>query len=510
MKVFSAAQSRELEERAAASGISYMELMENAGAAAVRFLMKKYSIKGKKIVVLCGKGNNGGDGFVMARRLAQQEARVAVVLVEGTPKAEPAAEMYERLSGVFLRIVRYDSEAETVSALLYSADLIVDAIYGIGFHGRVKDSLDVLFKWTCESYAPVIALDIPSGAVCDTGSVYGPCIQAEHTVAFSTMKPAHLLPPAKGYCGAVTVSPIGISSALIDAQENCLQVPDTEYIRSLLHPRKPDSHKGNYGCLLCICGSYGMAGAALLSVRAALRCGAGLVCAALPESIYPIVSAGAPEAVCLPLEGKERLTENDRERLLEKLSQASAVLIGCGLGVSPFAEELVKFCLSEAGVPVFVDADGINLLSRNIYILREAKAPAVLTPHPGEMARLAGRSVSEIQENRLDFARDFALSHNVTVVLKGSGTITASPDGTLFLNATGNPGMAKGGSGDVLAGMAASFAAQGLPPERAASAAVFLHGLAGDLCARELSQTAMLPGDLIEHLPEIFLSVEMP
>ncbi len=284
MKVLSAAQSRELEEKAVSSGISYLELMENAGAAAVRFLMKKYSIKGTKVVILCGKGNNGGDGFVIARRLAQQEARVAVVLVEGPPKTEIAARMYEKLSDTFLRIVHYEREESTVSALLYSADLIIDAVYGIGFHGRIAESLESLFAHVQKAYAPVVSIDIPSGVQCDTGAVLGPCIHAQHTVTFSTMKPAHLLPPAKEYCGNITVSPIGISSAIIESQTNCLYVPNNEYVKGLFHPRKPDSNKGDYGRLLCICGSYGMAGAAVLSIRSALRCGAGLVYAALPES----------------------------------------------------------------------------------------------------------------------------------------------------------------------------------------------------------------------------------
>ena len=287
MKVFSASQSRELEERAVVSGISYSELMENAGAAAVRFLMKKNSIKGKKIVILCGKGNNGGDGFVMARRLAQQEARVAVVLMEGPPKTETAAEMYEKLADVFLRIVRYEREEATVSALLYSADLIVDAIYGTGFHGRVENSFDALFRMAQESHAPVISIDIPSGAECDTGAIHGPCIRAEYTVTFSTLKPVHILPPAKDYCGNVTVSPIGINSELIETQENCIYVPDAEYIRSVFRPRNPHSNKGDYGRLLCICGSYGMAGGGALPVpRGPLFGGRALFCVPARRDLF--------------------------------------------------------------------------------------------------------------------------------------------------------------------------------------------------------------------------------
>lgn len=278
---------------------------------------------------------------------------------------------------------------------------------------------------------------------------------------------------------------------------------------SLLKPRDPESNKGDYGRLLSVCGSEGMAGAAAMSALSALRCGAGIVECALPRSIYPIVAALAPEAVftLLELDGSGALTPAAREALRSALSRASACLLGCGIGQGPAAREAVKLLLSETRVPLVLDADGINLAAGNIDVLKTARAPLILTPHPGEMARLLHTTAAGVQENRERYARSFAREYGVILVLKGAGTLVASPDGRLYRNATGNPGMARGGSGDVLAGMIASFAAQGIDPFSAAAGAVYLHGLAGDRCAAALSQSAMLPTDLIAELPGLFLEL---
>lgn len=280
-------------------------------------------------------------------------------------------------------------------------------------------------------------------------------------------------------------------------------------VRRMLRPRDPESNKGDYGRLLCVCGSEGMAGAAAMSVRAALRCGAGIVEAALPRSIYPIVSAQTPEAVFTLLDPSAEggLSARDADLLGKALSKATACLVGCGLGTGAAALEEVGFLFAEARVPLIVDADGINLVACNINVLKTARAPVILTPHPGEMARLLGTSPSDVQAHRAEYAAGFACAHRVILVLKGAGTLVALPDGRLFRNTTGNAGMAKGGSGDVLAGMAGSFAAQGIEPWLAAAGAVYLHGLAGDRCAERFSQTAMLPTDLIGMLPSLFSEI---
>ncbi|WP_326974544.1 NAD(P)H-hydrate dehydratase [Caproicibacter sp. BJN0012] len=288
------------------------------------------------------------------------------------------------------------------------------------------------------------------------------------------------------------------------------ELPEGEKIlRDMLRPRDPESNKGNYGRLLCVCGSDGMAGAAAMSTLSALRCGAGIVETALPRTIYPIVAALAPEAVftLLEISSEGGMADRTPQEIRSALSRASACLAGCGLGKSPFARGAVSLLLRETRVPLVLDADGINLVSEHIDELKTARAPLILTPHPGEMARLLKTTVRGVQENREECARSFSREYGVILVLKGAGTLVASPEGRLYRNTTGNPGMAKGGSGDVLAGMIASFAAQGIEPFSAAAGAVYLHGLAGDRCAESLSQSAMLPTDLIGKLPELFLKL---
>jgi holo-[acyl-carrier-protein] synthase len=302
------------------------------------------------------------------------------------------------------------------------------------------------------------------------------------------------------------------ASAVVIKEKGPLNPPESEgrkILMSVLKPRAADSNKGDYGRLLCVCGSEGMAGAASMSVSAALRCGTGLVEVALPEAIYPIVASRLAEPVFTILHPKPDgfASAGDIESIRKSLRRASAVLIGCGLGKSTAAQAEVSLVLKESAVPVIVDADGINIVAEHIDLLHECRAPLILTPHPGEMARLLKTSVADVQSNRHETACRFAAEHNAITVLKGAGTLVASPDGRLYRNTTGNPGMAKGGSGDVLAGMAASFAAQGAEPFNAAAGAVYLHGLAGDRCAARFSQTAMLPTEIVGMLPEIFREI---
>ncbi|WP_074017480.1 bifunctional ADP-dependent NAD(P)H-hydrate dehydratase/NAD(P)H-hydrate epimerase [Anaeromassilibacillus senegalensis] len=510
MKVLNAEQTRSLEKSAVKAGISYLQLMENAGAAAARFIKKRFPVDQKRVVVLCGKGNNGGDGFVAARHLAELGAKVIVVLVEGQPGTDIAREMYEKLADTAVKTVDYLETPEMIAPMLSSADFIVDAIYGIGFHGSIPEYLHPLFIVVKSCSAMVISLDVPSGVLCDTGSIQGKCIRANYTVSFTTLKNAHLLQPGKTYCGQVAVVPVGITSALINRQPTTLEVTEQHVARAMVKPRKPESNKGSYGRLLCVCGSVGMAGAAVLSAKAAVRCGAGLVNVALPSLIYPIVAQNVTEPTYTLLNNLPNgmLSGESERNLFAFLSRSTACLIGCGMGKSAGTTAMVTKLISTAKCPLVIDADGINIVAEHIDVLKTAKGPVVMTPHPGEMARLLKTTVADVQAHRLEYARKFAAEHNVTMVLKGAGTIAVSPEGKAFLNITGNPGMAKAGSGDVLAGMIASFVAQGVNPLTAAAGAVYLHGLAGDRCAQQLSKCAMLPTDMIEKLPELFLEIE--
>ena len=503
-KVLNREQIRELERRAAAEGTGYAALMENAGRAAARVLIKKQEISGKRIAFVCGKGNNGGDGFVAARYLAERGAKATVILAEGLPTADPARQAFAALRDTTVRICLYGEEPAFASQVLVSSDAIFDAAYGVGFHGALSEQVAAIFQTVNQSRAYTIAMDLPSGVDCDTGAAAPGAVQADCTVTFSTLKPCHLLYPAKERCGEVIIAPVGIPGDLIEKQSHSLLVLDAAFCQTLFSPRRADANKGDFGGVLCFCGSYGMAGAAAMAASAALRCGAGLVHLAVPESIYPILAAKMDEPVFTVLgENAEGFSFPP-----EVWTRATACLVGCGLGRSTRAGTLVRRILAESRVPVILDADGINEAAEDISMLQTARAPVILTPHPGEMARLMKSTIPDIQANRPQRAAELARETGAVVVLKGAGTLIASPEGELYYNPTGNPGMARGGSGDVLAGMIAAFAAQGFPPVVAAACGAYLHGLAGDRCAARLSQTAMLPTDLLRELPALFSEFE--
>lgn len=510
MKVLNCKQTRALEQSAVDEGTEYLQLMENAGTAAVRCMRKKYELTGKRVVVLCGKGNNGGDGFVAARHLSEFGANVAVALVESLPVTEIAKNMFTELRFTNVKTVHFYDSPELIKSMLASADYIIDAIYGIGFHGCVPDTMIPIFSAAENSHASVIAIDIPSGAQCDTGAVEGTCIHADDTVTFTTLKPGHLLQPAKSYCGQVAVVSVGIAACLVSSQKSNLETTEFEMVKQLFQPRNPESSKGDYGRLLCICGSEGMAGAAIMSAKAATRCGAGLVQIALPKSIYTIAASQLAEPIFTLLDylPSGELQMQSKTLLMQALQRSSACLIGCGLGTAPATADLVYEFDSTSTVPLIIDADGINAVAANIDILKTAKAPIILTPHPGEMARLLNTTIADIQAHRFLYAGSFAEKYRLTVVLKGSGTVIAAPNGNLYVNPTGNAGMAKGGSGDVLAGMISAFTAQSVEPTFAAICGAYLHGMAGDYCAKQLSQRAMLPTDMIDELPRLFLEFE--
>lgn len=510
MKVLNSAQSKQLEKRAVEAGTDYLQLMENAGTSAVRFLSKQFSLPQKHVVILCGKGNNGGDGYVAARHLAELGALVVVVLAEGFPATEISQTMYSRLNNTSVKIISYSENPELIEPMLSTADYIIDAIYGTGFHGSVSQKLSPLYHAVQQSNGLLISFDMPSGANCDTGAVEGICMDADYTISFSTLKSGHMIQPAQSFCGQVVVVPIGIDANLISEQESTLGITERDEVKSMLPQRNPAGNKGDFGRLLCVCGSEGMAGAAIMSVKAATRCGAGIVEAALPRSIYGIVASQAVEPVYTLLDSSdgEDYSQNSKAALSSALTRASACLIGCGLGKSRSAVSALNDVLTNSRVPLIIDADGINILAQNINRLGTVNVPVVLTPHPGEMARLLETTAQDIQAHRLEYTRRFAAEHNVILVLKGAGTIIVEPNGMTHLNMTGNAGMAKAGSGDVLAGMIASLIAQGIEPAKAAVAAVYLHGAAGDRCAKEFSEHAMLPTDMIDMLPKLFLEIE--
>ena len=499
MKVLTAENMKKAEALAAEGGTSYSALMENAGTAAANVIMQTVSPVGLTAAVLCGSGNNGGDGFVIARRLFERGWKPFIVLTSGEPKTREAAAMRSRLpDGISV----YDETfSATAIRMLSSADIIVDAIFGTGLSRPPEGFAAEVIRAANASSALRFAIDLPSGAVCDTGEVLGVCFNAERTITFEAMKPCHILPPSNAYSGKVSTVSIGIGKPIIDSLPSVAEVISGAVKRR----RSKNDHKGTFGTALSVAGSYGMSGAAILLSNAALRSGVGIMKAACIHENYTATAAAVPEAVLVPCDSRDgKFARESLPKLKEALKTASALAVGSGLGVSEDTAFIVRELLTASPVPVVLDADGINAVASDIEFIEQMKAPLILTPHPGEMSRLCGLSTAEIEKDRIGVASRFATLKRVYLILKGANTLVATPDGRVFVNTTGNTGLATGGSGDTLTGILVSLLAQGIDPLSAATSAVWLHGSAADLAKERVGETALLPRDLIAELPNLF------
>ncbi len=515
MKVLTTLQMRMAEAAANANGTSYLRLMENAGAACARAIREQYGItaeKPKKVTVVCGRGNNGGDGYVIARKLSEIGCRVSIILAGGTPHTEHAKEMFARVEQMPVNMITFDTNKNSALDALLNADIIVEAVFGIGLERDVTDVYAELFRYINSSSAKKVSIDVPGGLNADTGEIMGEAVKADFTVAVCAAKPCHVLLPGSKYCGKTKVVSIGIT----DEEQGVSGEPyfhsiDIKGVKKVFPERNPISNKGDYGHVLSICGSKCMTGAAVLAATGAVRGGAGLVTAAFPECAYPAVSSKLTSPLFLPLEYTDEglISASSADAINNAMSKANTIVIGCGLGVSKDTATVLAEVIRNAEVPIVIDADGINIISRNINVLKAAKVPIILTPHPGEMSRLSGMSVKQIQSDRIQTAVDFANEYNVTVVLKGANTVVATHGRkTAFVNTTGNAGMSKGGSGDLLAGLIGAFLAQSAKPVDAAIMGVYLHGLAGDIAAEKYSMTAMTPMDVADCLPFALSKIE--
>ncbi len=481
MDVLSKDLIRSSEENAVQSGaFSYLELMKIAGDTAYKIICENIEIKNKKVAIVCGSGNNGGDGFVIADNFVKSGNDVTVVLALGEPKTDSAKYYYNKLSNL---TVAYDLEGDY--------DIIIDAIFGIGLERPLSKNLQKLIDKINLQNAKRVAIDIPSGIESDSGKVLGGCVNSDLTVTFIALKPCFLLPPASDYVGKVVVADIGVKP--VGYKYKTIEAPS-------FAPRKKNSHKGTFGTAVMFCGSYGMAGAAILSARACLRSGVGIAKCVIPKSIYPILTQSVPEAVCTISKQTRKGGFKGNLDIKKALEKVSAVLVGCGIGNTRQTKKLVKRIVLASTVPTVIDADGINALVSNINVLKETNASIVITPHPAEMSRLMGISVKEVEQNRVGVATSFAMEYNCTVVLKGANTIVATKCGEVYFNTCGNSGMATGGSGDVLAGMITSYLAQGLDLLTAVKTAVYLHSDTADKVVREIGEAALLPSDIIEAL----------
>lgn len=488
-------------------GIASIELMRNAGRAVVRFVEREFS-ECRRISVLCGKGNNGGDGFIAARALADAGREVSVLLL-GDPtdlKGDAKTAFGEmRIAPVLARDEADLGSAEAMGVLA-CADLLLDAVVGTGFQPPLRGVAAALGERVNTLRVPVVAVDVPSGWDANSRefSVEG-AYRANAVVTFTAPKLAHACGNLTGdVYGPIVVAPIGSPDAAV---QSSLRLTWAGASAAIAHrPRNADSNKGMYGHVLVVGGAQGKSGAPSMASLAALRAGAGLVTAAISESILPIVAGVTPELMTIPLKedatGEIDTAKIDFEELLEK---KTVLAVGPGLGQKPAAEKFLLALMERVRVPMVLDADALNILAKHPEKIDGNKTTLVLTPHPGEMARLAGISTKEVQAKREPLARDFAVQHNVTLVLKGWRTLIAHPNGEIAVNTTGNPGMAKGGSGDILTGIVAAMMAQ-YPEELAdaVNAAVYLHGLAADFAVRERDEHTLLATDTVEHLWRAF------
>ncbi|MDD3363982.1 MAG: NAD(P)H-hydrate dehydratase, partial [Syntrophomonas sp.] len=515
MKLLSAEQMKEIDRRATEEYLMPgLILMENAGLRVLETIEGLIGeLRNAKIIILAGKGNNGGDGLVLGRHLINAGARVDTFLL-GEPEnmSSDAYVNYNILEKMTdsLFPLRVDEDLDRLMIALLSADLIVDAIYGIGFRGSLDDFETRVAQMVNWSQASVVAVDIPSGVEANTGKIHGVAIKANQTVTFALPKLGLVLDPGRDYVGTLTVADISIPQALLEDDKFKMNLIGEDMIKRFFKPRMPESHKGTYGHALVIGGSTGMTGAVIMTSYGALRTGAGLVTAALPESLVPILEASVMEVMSRPLpESSEATISLEALPVLENLlGTVSVCAIGPGMSRYGEANTILRSVLEKSGVPILIDADGLNALEGDTAILKDRQVPIVITPHPGEMAVLTGLAVEEIQQNRLEIARNYAADWGITVVLKGNMTVIASPSGEVFINMNGNPGMATAGSGDVLSGIILGLMAQGLRPQSAAVAGVYIHGSAGDRAAEISGQRGLVAGDLLNHLPYILRELE--
>ncbi|HKZ46831.1 MAG TPA: NAD(P)H-hydrate dehydratase, partial [Thermodesulfobacteriota bacterium] len=455
--------------------------------------------------------NNGGDGFVAARHFSNKGFKVIVYLlakksdVKGDAKVN--MDICGRMGGEIIEILSMRGIEKYRSNIRHSA-LIVDAIFGTGLSSPVKGIHQKVIGFINNLNKPVVSVDIPSGLDASNGKVLGSCVKATITATMAISKIGLLIYPGADYAGRVETVDIGMPAELLKDERILWELLDFEGIKKLLRPRHGNSHKGSFGHLFVLAGSVGKTGAAAMTSVGAMRAGAGLVTLGIPESLNPIMAKKLTEVMTLSLaESASGVCGYEAfDIIMSFIKDKEVVVLGPGLTASEPVRRLVLRLTKESNIPLVIDADGINCLAYDVKILKKAKAPIIITPHPGEMARLVDSTAKDVQEDRIGIAERFAKENKVIVVLKGAKTVIAEPSGRIFINSTGNPGMATAGTGDVLSGMIGGFIAQGYSPIDAARIGVYLHGLAGDESAKKKGQIGMMATDILDILPKVINS----
>ncbi|NIP38393.1 MAG: NAD(P)H-hydrate dehydratase [Candidatus Dadabacteria bacterium] len=500
MKIATREQVREI-DRAAIEDykIPGIVLMENAGRSVAEVIINSYP-DAKKIAVFCGIGNNGGDGFVIARHLISKDIN-AETFICGDPKKYKgdALTNYRALKKMGSEIVILDEKLPHY----IECELIVDCIFGTGLDREVKGFYAKLIEFLNRRSAPILSVDIPSGLDANSARPLGCCIEAEKTLTFALPKIGNVIYPGLDYCGDVYLS--GITTPAVLEESINVELLTAGSIKPLLNKRNRDTHKGTYGHLFIIAGSAGKSGASVLSALGAERIGSGLTTVGIPKSLNAVIEEKLTEAMTEPLpETKDGLLGNTSlKKTLEIISdKKTALAIGPGISTSKQTESFMLKLLKKCDIPVVIDADAITLISKNLSVLKNFNIPVVLTPHPGEMARLIGKKNRDVQDDRIDVSRSFSRKYGVYLVLKGARTVISTPDGKIFINPTGNPGMAAGGMGDVLTGIIGGLLAQGYNAENSCKIGVFLHGLAGDMASKEISESGFLASEVADLTPK--------
>ncbi len=534
MHVVTPYEMRQIDKRAIEEfQIPGIVLMENAALQTVQVILKHYP-KPSNVLVLAGCGNNGGDALAVARHLFLYGYQTEVVIVSDDgrrPKGDAETNLKalesletgalgnleysesvnensksEACGHLRIRWIQNESGLNQLSSLLKDADFIIEGFFGTGLDRPVTGLYKEIIERVNNETIPVVSIDIPSGISGKTGKAMGTAFRATHTVAYGYLKTGHLLYPGREYSGEIHVVPISLpadSPQSVDARQFTLT--DREAAQ-MLKPRPRNSHKGNFGKLAVIAGSTGLTGAAHLTSLSAQRTGAGLVTLGIPRTLNPIMEQKLTEVMTFPIEdgGEGQLVAESLHDVIELLKDKDVLAIGPGCGKSSGVFEILWHILGKIDISIVIDADGINHISRDMTLIKSHKASVILTPHPGEMARMTGFALEDILDRPIEAASRVANEYGCIVLLKGAASIVAEPKGRIYINTSGNSGMAKGGSGDVLTGMIASLLAQGYPPYEAAVLGCFIHGRAGDEAARKLGETGMIAGDIIESIPEVF------
>jgi ADP-dependent NAD(P)H-hydrate dehydratase / NAD(P)H-hydrate epimerase len=515
MKILTSAQMKEIDRQTIEEvGIPGAVLMENAGLQIFRLLQTILPYcEADKIVVVAGKGNNGGDGLVIARHLWNHGTVPQVVLLAGKDEIKGDAALNLRIAekiGVPIAEVRSEVDWNAQKKRIKDASVIVDAIFGTGLAKPAEGLYARAIEDINKTDAFKLSVDIPSGLSSDSFEIIGPAVKADVTVTLAAPKIAHVIPPAEEWVGELVVADISVPPRLLEAPHLRLELAQKSNLLRSFEKRQKDSHKGTYGHLFIIAGSLGKTGAAVMAAKAALRTGAGLVTVGTPRSCLPMVARGTVELMTEPLPetAEKTISAEALPQALALLKGKDALLIGPGISTQSGTAGFFARLLPEVKLPVVIDADGLNILSLKPELLKRLPKTAILTPHPGEFARIIGLPLRDVIKRKLELAPAFAQKYGVVLVLKGYRTLVCAPDGRTYVNPTGNPGMATGGSGDVLSGMIGSFLMQDTEALQAVLAAVYLHGLCGDLAVEKTGERALVAGDLIRFLPAALKSLE--